>query len=124
LGSVLKVLGVDMAVLMLEMVPCVVEMLHHEVLLAIQLDILDVVLLHDGVEALGPTNSHRSFEMGGGSARRRRELQRQSCRPGCLIRDGESNRGGRPQWPATSAAHASSLIPPVPVRGQAQWHQL
>ena len=67
---------VDLVLVLLERVldaPEVVPV----VLLTQVLDILDVVLIHDGVEALGPTNSHRSFVVGGGSARRRMELQRQ-----------------------------------------------
>ena len=48
--------ALDLVLLLLERVLDTLEVVA-VVLLTLVLDILDVVLLHDGVEALGPTNS-------------------------------------------------------------------
>ena len=66
----------DLNALVVEMELNVLKVMPHVVLVMIQVLILDVALVHDGVEALGLTNSHHSFVMGSGSSRQRMELQR------------------------------------------------
>ena len=50
-------LTLDVNVVVVEMELNVLKVMPREVLVMIQVLILDVVLLHDGVEALGPNNS-------------------------------------------------------------------